>query len=63
MNDEGVTLHLELSGKRPINFFRFAGIKAEQTFTHFEVVSSVEHAIDRLRNLLAGETVPGSAPI
>jgi F-type H+-transporting ATPase subunit gamma len=33
---EGATLHLELSGKRAINFFRFQRIAAEQTYTHFE---------------------------
>jgi F-type H+-transporting ATPase subunit gamma len=33
---EGATLHLELSGKRPINFFRYQGIKAERTYTQFE---------------------------
>src|SRR5437588_5972 len=33
---EGVTLHLELSGKRAINYFRFQRVPAEQTFTHFE---------------------------
>ena len=29
-------MHLELSGKRAIAYFRFQGIPAEQTFTHFE---------------------------
>src|SRR5262245_43615605 len=33
---EGVTLHPELSGKRAIAYFRFQGISAEETFTHFE---------------------------
>jgi F-type H+-transporting ATPase subunit gamma len=33
---EGVNLHLELSGKRAINFFRYQGIPAERTYTHFE---------------------------
>ena len=33
---ENVSLQLELSGKRPIAYFRYQGIKAEQTFTHFE---------------------------
>ncbi len=27
---ENLTLHLELSGKRAINFFRFQGVKPEQ---------------------------------
>jgi F-type H+-transporting ATPase subunit gamma len=33
---EGATLHLELSGKRAISYFRFQGVRAEQQFTHFE---------------------------
>src|SRR5437762_7018474 len=33
---EGVNLHLELSGKRAITYFRFQGIAAEQTYTHLE---------------------------
>lgn len=36
INAEGATLHLELSGKRPINFFRYQGIKPERTYTQFE---------------------------
>jgi F-type H+-transporting ATPase subunit gamma len=32
----GQTLHLELSGKRAINYFRYQGIPAEATFTQFE---------------------------
>src|SRR4051812_38153324 len=33
---EGITLHLEVSGKRGIAHFRFQGIPAEHTYTHFE---------------------------
>src|SRR5262245_44874238 len=33
---EGITLHLELSGKRAITYFRFQGISAEAQFTHLE---------------------------
>jgi F-type H+-transporting ATPase subunit gamma len=33
---EGVELHLDLSGKRSITFFRFQGIRADHTYTHFE---------------------------
>jgi F-type H+-transporting ATPase subunit gamma len=33
---ENVTLHLELSGRRAITYFRYQGIKAEHTYTHFE---------------------------
>jgi F-type H+-transporting ATPase subunit gamma len=33
---EGITLHLELSGKRAIAYFRFQRIDADEKFTHFE---------------------------
>jgi F-type H+-transporting ATPase subunit gamma len=33
---EGVGLHLELSGKRAISYFRYQGIPAEHTYTQFE---------------------------
>ncbi|MBV9126323.1 MAG: ATP synthase F1 subunit gamma, partial [Planctomycetes bacterium] len=33
---EGLNVHLEVSGKRGIAYFRFQGIPAEKTFTHFE---------------------------
>jgi F-type H+-transporting ATPase subunit gamma len=35
-NAESVTLHLELSGKRGITYFRYQGVRAEQSFTQFE---------------------------
>ncbi len=36
MKAENVTLHLELSGKRAISYYRFQRIAAEQTYTQFE---------------------------
>ena len=33
---DGLALHLELSGKRAITSYRYQGIAAEKTFTHFE---------------------------
>lgn len=33
---EGVTLHLELSGKRAIAYYRYQGVPAETTHTNFE---------------------------
>jgi F-type H+-transporting ATPase subunit gamma len=36
IRSEGTHLHLELSGKRPITFFRYQGIKPERTYTQFE---------------------------
>ncbi len=32
----GATLHLDLSGKRAVNAYRYQGIPAEHTYTHFE---------------------------
>src|SRR6266849_4945885 len=39
---EGTTLHLELSGKRCISYFRFHHEPADHTFTHFEDRPSFE---------------------
>src|SRR5438874_5624855 len=36
IKEQGATLHLELSGKKAITFYRFQGIAAERTYTHFE---------------------------
>src|SRR5262245_56971172 len=36
LSAEGATLHLDLSGKRAINFFRYAGVKPEHAYTQFE---------------------------
>jgi F-type H+-transporting ATPase subunit gamma len=36
IHTENVPLHLELSGKRAIAYFRFQRVPAEKTFTHFE---------------------------
>jgi F-type H+-transporting ATPase subunit gamma len=33
---EGVTLHLELSGKRAISYYRYQGLRADSTYTQFE---------------------------
>src|SRR5690348_889178 len=36
LRSDGITPHLELSGKRPIVYFRFQGVPAEATYTQFE---------------------------
>jgi len=36
IREQGSTLHLELSGKRAISYFRYQGVPAETTFTQFE---------------------------
>jgi len=33
---EGITVHLELSGKRAIAYYRYQGVAAEHAYTHFE---------------------------
>jgi len=56
---EGVTPQLELSGKRAINYFRYAGLKALHTFTKFEDkprFDEVEEIADRyLAAFIAGK--------
>jgi F-type H+-transporting ATPase subunit gamma len=57
-NAEGVTLHLELSGKRAITHFRYQGIRPEHAYTQFEEKPSfdeVEELADRyIRGFIAG---------
>src|SRR5579871_3456936 len=36
LRQESVAVHLDLSGKRAIAYFRFHGVPAEHTYTHFE---------------------------
>jgi F-type H+-transporting ATPase subunit gamma len=36
LQTENTTLHLELSGRRPITFFRYQGLRGEHTYTQFE---------------------------
>jgi F-type H+-transporting ATPase subunit gamma len=55
---EGVTLQLELSGKRPISYFRYQGIKAEQTFTHFEDKVRFDE-VDELANRYLADFISG----
>lgn len=42
LKEKGAALHLELSGKRAIAYFRYQGIPAENTFTQFEDKPSFE---------------------
>src|SRR5438093_1228432 len=46
---EGVHVHLELSGKRAIAYYKFQGIAAEHTYTHFEDKPTFEQ-VDELGN-------------
>jgi F-type H+-transporting ATPase subunit gamma len=36
VKEEGANLHLEISGKRGIIYFRYQGVRGEQTYTQFE---------------------------
>jgi F-type H+-transporting ATPase subunit gamma len=50
LKQDGVEVHLELSGKRAINYFRFQRVPAEKTFTQFEdkpKFSEVKEIADR----------------
>jgi F-type H+-transporting ATPase subunit gamma len=47
LRSEGVTVHVELSGKRPITHFRYQGEKAEATYTQFEDKPAF-HEIDEI---------------
>jgi F-type H+-transporting ATPase subunit gamma len=55
---EGVTLHLELSGRRPIAYFRYQGIPAERTYTHFEEKPRFDE-VEVLANRYIAEFVAG----
>jgi F-type H+-transporting ATPase subunit gamma len=55
---EGVTLHLEPSGKRAIAYFRYQGIPAEHTYTHFEDRPRFDEA-EELANRYIADYVAG----
>jgi len=59
LNQEGARLHLELSGKRVIVYFRYQGVRPEQAYTHFEDrprFDEVEPLADRyIRKFVGGE--------
>jgi len=58
MNAENVNIHLELSGKRAITFFRFQGAKAAATYTHFEDKPSFDE-VEVLANRYLTEYIAG----
>jgi F-type H+-transporting ATPase subunit gamma len=51
---EGVTLHLELSGKRAIAYYRYQGVPAEKTYTHFEDKPTFAEVDELARRYIAG---------
>jgi len=58
INQEGARLHLELSGRRGILYFRYQGVQAERTYTHFEDKPRFEEA-EELANRYIAEFVAG----
>jgi F-type H+-transporting ATPase subunit gamma len=54
INADGITLHLELSGKRAITYFRYQGVRAEQSFTHFEDKVRFEEVEELANRYLSG---------
>jgi F-type H+-transporting ATPase subunit gamma len=58
IREEGSELHLELSGKRAITYYRFQGVTAEQTFTHFEDKPRFEE-VEELANRYLADYVAG----
>ncbi len=58
IQSEGVTLHLELSGKRAIAYYRYQGIRAEATFTQFEDRPSFDE-VEQLANRYIASYVAG----
>ncbi len=51
---EGITLHLELSGKRAITYFRYQGQRAEQSYTQFEDKPTFAEVEELANRYLAG---------
>jgi F-type H+-transporting ATPase subunit gamma len=51
---DGVALHLELSGKRAISYFRFHQIPAEATFTQFEDKPRFDEVEELANRYIAG---------
>jgi F-type H+-transporting ATPase subunit gamma len=58
VREEGVTLHLEVSGRRPIAYFRYQGIAAENTYTQFEEKPRFDE-VEVLANRYIAEFVAG----
>jgi F-type H+-transporting ATPase subunit gamma len=58
VRQEGVTLHLELSGRRAILYFRYQNVPAEQTFTQFEDKPSFDE-VETIANRYLADYISG----
>jgi F-type H+-transporting ATPase subunit gamma len=56
--EESAALHLELSGKRAIGYYRFRRIPAERTYTHFEDRTTFDQ-VDELANRYIADYIAG----
>jgi F-type H+-transporting ATPase subunit gamma len=56
---ENTTLHLELSGRRAITYFRYQGVKADHTFTQFEEKPRFEE-VEEIANRYIESFISGS---
>jgi F-type H+-transporting ATPase subunit gamma len=56
LREEGVTLHLELSGRRAILYYRYQGTPAEHTYTHFEEKPRFDEVEELANRYIAGFT-------
>src|SRR5262249_8192143 len=59
MRQEGVELHLEVPGKRGINYFPYAGIRPEHTYNQFEDKPRFEE-VDELATRFIREYIAGT---
>ncbi|HVS35660.1 MAG TPA: ATP synthase F1 subunit gamma [Gemmataceae bacterium] len=55
---EGTAVQLELSGKRPITYFRYQGVAGDRTFTHFEDKPRYEE-VEELANRYLADFIAG----
>ena len=55
---EGVHVHLELSGKRAISYYRYQGVTADHAYTHFEDKPSFEE-VDVLASRYLADYIAG----
>jgi F-type H+-transporting ATPase subunit gamma len=58
IREQGATLHLELSGKRAIGYYRFRGIPAEHTYTQFEDRTTFDQ-VDELASRYIADYIAG----
>jgi F-type H+-transporting ATPase subunit gamma len=56
IRSSGATLHLELSGKRAIVYFRYQGVRAEHAYTQFEDKVRFEEVDELANRYIAGFT-------